>query len=233
LESANLTLPLSFLLSFLSPQIQLLLPKILSISHFSAIFLLLLSSSFLDFSSFFFLSPFSAPFLFFYFSLSLFSTSTILTFPALVFTTYYTPLNTLSSLLLLFSSQSQNYSRLAIAFPRLHSTSDLQLHWSLFSPYAFDNLHYILNRSLLIEGTIHISHIYWSFNFFNLNPCFLTNSELMTSFIAPLSNNASTVTPFYILILSKPIFIVTCSYYSDYSRMYYPLLYWALQTYYY
>jgi len=99
------------------------------ISHFSAIFF---TSIVFFFLGFFYLSPSSTPFLLFYFSLSLFSfllsTSTILTSPILVSTTYYTSLDTLSSLFLLFSSQYQNYSRLAIVFPRSHSTPDLQLH---------------------------------------------------------------------------------------------------------
>ena len=45
--------------------------------------------------------------------------------------------------------------------------------------------------------------------FFNLNSCFLANSKLITNPIAPLSNNASTVTPSYISTLSKPILTVT------------------------
>ena len=45
--------------------------------------------------------------------------------------------------------------------------------------------------------------------FFNLNPYFLTNSELMTSSVAPLSNNASTITLSCVSILSSLIFTVT------------------------
>jgi len=45
--------------------------------------------------------------------------------------------------------------------------------------------------------------------FFSLNSYFLANSELMTSPIAPLFNNTSTVTPSYMLILSNLIFTVT------------------------
>ena len=45
--------------------------------------------------------------------------------------------------------------------------------------------------------------------FFNLNPCFLVNSELITNPIAPLSNNASTITPSCVSILSSSIFTIT------------------------
>ena len=44
---------------------------------------------------------------------------------------------------------------------------------------------------------------------FNLNPYFLANSELITKPIAPLSNNASTVTSSCGSILSSPIFTIT------------------------
>ena len=62
-------------------------------------------------------------FLFFPFSLPLFVFA-ILTFSTLVSTTYYTSLNTLSSSLLLPSSQFQDCGKLAIISPKLHSTSD-------------------------------------------------------------------------------------------------------------
>ena len=55
-------------------------------------------------------------------------------------------------------------------------------------------------------------------NFFSLNPCFLTNSELITSFIKLLSNNASTVIPSYISILSSSIFTITSLKRSPLSR---------------
>ena len=55
----------------------------------------------------------------------------------------------------------------------------------------------------MISGCHNIS------NFFNLNSCFLTNSELITNSVTPLSNNASTVTLSYVSILSSPIFTVT------------------------
>ena len=45
--------------------------------------------------------------------------------------------------------------------------------------------------------------------FFNLNLCFLTNSKLITSPVALLSNSASTVIPSYVSILSNPTFTVT------------------------
>ena len=44
--------------------------------------------------------------------------------------------------------------------------------------------------------------------FFSLNPCFLANSELITSPVALLSNNTSTVIPSCVFILSSPIFTV-------------------------
>ena len=45
--------------------------------------------------------------------------------------------------------------------------------------------------------------------FYNLNPCFLTNSELIINFIIALSNNASTITPSYMSIIFSLIFIIT------------------------
>jgi len=51
-----------------------------------------------------------------------------LTFPALISTAYHTPLDILSSSPLLFSNQFQDYSELAMAFPKLYSTSNLQSH---------------------------------------------------------------------------------------------------------
>ena len=45
--------------------------------------------------------------------------------------------------------------------------------------------------------------------FFNLNPCFLENSKLITNSITLLSNNASIITSFYISLLSNPIFTIT------------------------
>ena len=59
--------------------------------------------------------------------------------PALVFTAFHTLLDILSSLLLLFSNQFQNCSILAIAFLKLHSTSDLQSYQSLFYFYTTGN----------------------------------------------------------------------------------------------
>ena len=47
------------------------------------------------------------------------------------------------------------------------------------------------------------------FNFFSLKPCFLANSELITSPIVPLSNNTSTVIPSCVSTLSSPIFTIT------------------------
>jgi len=64
-----------------------------------------------------------------------------------------------------------------------------------------------MGPSLLKEPFIFLIYIGLSI-FFNLNPCFLANSELITSPVAPLSNNASKVIPFYVSILSKPIFTV-------------------------
>ena len=46
-------------------------------------------------------------------------------------------------------------------------------------------------------------------NLFNLKPYFLANSELITSPVALLSNNTSTIIPSYVSILSSPIFTVT------------------------
>ena len=102
---------------------------------------------------FYFHCPFSFwPFLFFLFFLLLFlplfplSLSSLLLFvflipifPTLVSTASYILLDISSSLLLLFSNQSQNCGEQAIVFPKLHSTSVLLSHLSLSSPYVFDN----------------------------------------------------------------------------------------------
>ena len=60
---------------------------------------------------------------------------------------------------------------------------------------------------LLKEPSMFLTYMGLSI-FFNLNPCFLANSKLITSPIAPLSNNASTVISSCVSILSKPIFTV-------------------------
>ena len=61
---------------------------------------------------------------------------------------------------------------------------------------------------LLKKLSMFLTYIGFSI-FFNLNPYFLTNSELMISFVALLSNNASTITLSCVSILSSPIFTVT------------------------
>ena len=45
--------------------------------------------------------------------------------------------------------------------------------------------------------------------FFSLNPCFLPNSELITTSVAPLSSSASTVILFCLSTLSSLIFTIT------------------------
>ena len=104
-----------------------------SLSLHSKFPVLLLPSSHL-LSSYF--SVFSSSFLLLLFSLSL---SATLNFPALVFTTYHTSLDTLSSSPLLFSSWFQDCGKLAITFPKLYSTSVLQSYWSLFFLHAPSN----------------------------------------------------------------------------------------------
>ena len=93
-----------------------------------------------SFFLFFFLSVLSLliSFLLPSFSLPLF-VSAILTFPTSVSTAFDTSLDTLSSLLLLFSSQFQNCSKQAIAFSKSHYTFVSQSHWSLSSPYTLGN----------------------------------------------------------------------------------------------
>ena len=63
--------------------------------------------------------------------------------------------------------------------------------YSLPIPLVVDiHFYCMLNRSLLVKRTIHISYIYIGLSiFFNLNLCFLANSELITSPITPLFNN--------------------------------------------
>ena len=70
----------------------------------------------------------------------------------------------------------------------------------------------------IVHNSDNIPHIYRSFYFLQLKPYFLTNFELITSFIVLLSNNASTITPSWVSILSKPIFTVTSLSMSSLSR---------------
>ena len=97
--------------------------------------LLLLFFLFFVFSSYF--PPFYASFIISDFSLLLFSLFlfffVIPAFLVLVSTTFHISLDTLSSLLFLFSSQFQDCNKLTIIFPKLHSTFVFQSHWSLFS----------------------------------------------------------------------------------------------------
>ena len=107
------------------------------ISHSSAIFF----TSIILF--FFFLSLSSTPSLLVSFPLPLFSllsfVFTTMIFPTFASTVFHTLLSTLSSSPLLFSNQFQDYSKLAIAFLKLHSTSNLQSCQSPFSPCILDN----------------------------------------------------------------------------------------------
>ena len=66
--------------------------------------------------------------------------------------------------------------------------------------------------------------------FFNLNLCFLANSEFITNPIALLFSNASTITLSYISILSNPIFIVTSLNMSPLFRLQHNILSVALMS---
>ena len=100
---------------------------------------------------------------------------------------------------------------LATAFPKSLSTSVPLSHQSLFSLYGPDNIFTSticsIGPSLFNDPFTFLIFIGLS-NFFNLNPCFYANSKLITSPVALLSNNASTIISFYISILSNPIFTV-------------------------
>jgi len=65
-----------------------------------------------------------------------------------------------------------------------------------------------ISSSLLNVLSIFLIEIYVSI-FFNLNPCFLTNSELITNHIILLSNSTSTIILSCISVLSKLIFTIT------------------------
>ena len=65
-------------------------------------------------------------------------------------------------------------------------------------------------------------------NFFNLNPFFLANSELMTNPVAPLSNNASTVIPSCVSSLSNPILIASPKRIVIHFRS--SLIYWTVYS---
>ena len=110
-----------------------------SFSNFAALFFLfLISYHFATFFNSIILSSFSlfsVPFpliSFLLLSFSLPPTFATLVFSALAFTAFHTPLDTLLSSLLLFSSQSQNCRKLATAFPESHSTFVYQSHQSMF-----------------------------------------------------------------------------------------------------
>ena len=66
----------------------------------------------------------------------------------------------------------------------------------------------LIGPSLLKEQSTFLTYIGFSI-FFNLNSYFLTNSKLIASPIILLSNNASTIIPSCISILSSSIFTVT------------------------
>ena len=72
----------------------------------------------------------------------------------------------------------------------------------------FTSTIYSIGLSLLKEPSIFLTYIGLSI-FFSLNSYFLVNSKLITSPVALLFNNASTITPSCVSILSKPIFTVT------------------------
>jgi len=86
-------------------------------------------------------------------------------------------------------------------------------------------LHHIFNRSFLVEEAIHIPHIYWSFYFFSLNPCFLANSELITMFLYyPIMLPLLLLTYQFSQAQSLLSLLSTCSHYPDCSRICFLLL---------
>ena len=114
--------------SFLIPN----LPFFCHFLHFHYPLLFVFFLLFLFFLFLFFL------FLFFLFLLLSFA-STIPTFLALVSTAFYIPWDTSLFLLLLFSNQSQSYSKQAIVSLKLYSTFVFWLHQSLSFSYTSDN----------------------------------------------------------------------------------------------
>ena len=118
----------------LPPSLHPKFPILLLSSSLPLFFLLFLFFLLLFFSfSFSLLTSFLLPFLL------PSSVSATLTSSTLVSTVFHTLLGTLSSLLLLSSSQSQNYDKQAIVFPKSYFTSDFQSHQFLFSFCAPDN----------------------------------------------------------------------------------------------
>ena len=73
---------------------------------------------------------------------------------------------------------------------------------------AFHNTVFSIDPSLLNVLFTFLTYIRF-FVFFNLNLCFLANSELITNPIALLSNSVSSVTPSCVSTLSGPIFTMT------------------------
>ena len=74
--------------------------------------------------------------------------------------------------------------------------------------FSYSFRHFVIFISLILHF-LSVPLILGLSIFFNLNFYFLINSELITNLITPLSNNASTIIPFCILILSNLIFTIT------------------------
>ena len=79
------------------------------------------------------------------------------------------------------------------------------------------NFHCMFYWPLFIQHYIYISYINWSFYFF---PYFLANFKLITNSVVLLSNNASTVIPSCMSILSSLIFTITFLNIFPLSRLY-------------
>ena len=76
--------------------------------------------------------------------------------------------------------------------------------------------HCMFYWSLLVEQTIHISYTHQPFQFLQFELLFfLANSELMTSLVALLSNNTSTIIPSCISILLQVLLQLPHTYYGS------------------
>ena len=206
------TLPISQLYSSISFLLQfyclfLLIPNFPLFCHLLYFHCSFLFWFFLLFL-FFLLSLFFFSFLFFFLLLSLLPWLPLLWFP-LLSTFLWTPCH------LYFSHSPINLR--VVESKLLHSQNYILLLFSdyinlcsLPVPLVIDvYLHHMFNRSLLVEGVIHIPHIYGFFYFLYFESLFSGELELITILVAPLSNNTSTITPSYISILSSSIFTVT------------------------
>ena len=196
------SLPQTLLLYLYHPKSPILL----------SLFLLLLFSPFLVFFLFFLLLLllfFSFPSFFFFF--------------LLFFLFLLLQFSLLQPLLLFTLLQTLCYLYLSHFLVNLRIVASYPWYFQNYAPLLISN--HINLCSLTVFLIIQVFLFFYS-----LNHCFLVNFKLITNPIALLSNNASTITSFCILILSKPIFTVTSLNIFSLSRLQQDLLSITLES---